>query len=583
MSKQLYNIINDSEGSDFIKTSIHGVLYKPTRYKYDDYDKNKEMQLLEFLKKNFNDYQALIDTAGIIIDKNPLQVIEYLYNIDKTRTYLYVDSLGIRTIYEPNKFNNKFNNKLYNNKLYNNLFIYYDNKNCVGIDFIQPYTMKGLVTVSNTNNLTEISQGIFRLRNINIGHTIDFYIDDKITEKDLYKLLELNDKSYKKNCRELMILQYIKYYDRMLSKYNIKNYIEPIYYETVPIVNEKPQKVYSPWDVSDSESELSDDLPPNTLTYNEFINSIIDKLNNSNGKKIFKNIIMPSNITLNTIATNLVVTQNIVTIKQETNYANTFTLDLHFNDDTFNNITDYINYIKDTDLFSFNKINSTELLTIGNFIIKISPFLLLYYKMNLELYFIITKKNNKLYIYVITFFEYLLLQVSNDNINSINIYDKYGYLIHKTFDIEIPNYIVLLLFKSKFTITETINSIVALYSITNNTNNIIEFCKNIINTDIRIIPYDNVTFNNIENELSVEFWSKLLNINISKSNYNAYTQFKNIIQQIDKPIINPIIKPIIKPINKSLNTSGKDKIDVSVYNKYLKYKNKYLNLQKTIL
>ena len=97
------------------------------------------------------------------------------------------EKLPLNPPYDVKNFDNISSGNIisYNNQKFNNksVFIYYDNKHCVGVDFKQPFRMKGLVTVSNKNTITEISQAMYRLRGLNIGHTLTFYFPENI--KDL--------------------------------------------------------------------------------------------------------------------------------------------------------------------------------------------------------------------------------------------------------------------------------------------------------------------------------------------------------------------------------------------------------------
>ena len=568
-SCQLYDIKKDIDGMEFIKVAIMGILYEPKIYTYDEY--NKEEQLLNFIKKNINTYNALIDTCGIIINKTPIEVIEFLYKIDKTRTYLYIDMNGIRMKYTPLK------SIPYNNELYNNLFIYYDNKNCVGIDFVQPYTMKGLITVNQSNNLTEISQGIFRLRNINIGHSVDFYISDMIDivskanmSRDkkqiilinLYNRLVENDNIHKNNCKELIILQYIKYYNRMNELHIIKSYEELIYYETLPFELETVEE-----ETSDEEyvNYYSNMITKELLTYTEFINKIIiDNINKKLKTYKYKNIKVSENILLKTTATNIAILTNIVTIENQTNYTNTFKLELYNLYGTYN-IEEYFIMLRDKHLFTYNTHDDKTLLTIGKILLCISSQQIMYYNLKLDLYFVIEKYNDNIYIYIITFFEYIILDMSIKNklfTKNINIYDKYGKNIYNNFIYEIPIYITILLFKTTQSISDIIESIYILYKITENTKDIIDLCKNIINDNININPCPNYYFNNLNQIelLDVEFWSTLLNITINKNNTIMIDNFHSIIQ---KSLFNILQQADSKYV---------------FYNKYLKYKMKYKNL-----
>ena len=48
------------------------------------------------------------------------------------------------------------------------IFIFYDNKHIIGIDIKQPSIMKGLAIINESSRKTDVGQGIYRLRNLNI-------------------------------------------------------------------------------------------------------------------------------------------------------------------------------------------------------------------------------------------------------------------------------------------------------------------------------------------------------------------------------------------------------------------------------
>jgi len=125
--------------------------------------------------------------------------------------------------------------------------------------------MHGLVTVLADNNLTEVSQGIFRLRNINISHTVDFLvspvhdtdsisIDENDSIKlpgmtlkhantvmelsrdsiDLIKNLEKNAEDFIENTKPIIALQCIKSCYRQSLNYLSDSFLEHIFYDLIP-------------------------------------------------------------------------------------------------------------------------------------------------------------------------------------------------------------------------------------------------------------------------------------------------------------------------------------------------------------
>jgi hypothetical protein len=113
------------------------------------------------------------------------------------------------------------------------VFIYYDQKHTVGIDYPQKVHMRGLVTVTNFNRLTDISQGMFRLRKLNKGHSVDFYINNlKINSSEqLYERLVQNEINYRENIRYKAYIQILKVNYRQEQKFIPESYTENVFDE----------------------------------------------------------------------------------------------------------------------------------------------------------------------------------------------------------------------------------------------------------------------------------------------------------------------------------------------------------------
>jgi hypothetical protein len=310
----LKEIVYDSITKGSIYSSLYGITRKDESFnKIITYSSNDKELIIEdnfityiLLEDTLKNYGAIIDTAGLIINTNPIDLVKKIYKkftdlkdenkISNVKNILYINSDGDRMIYN---INSKVVNQKYNNEKYNNCFIYYDNKNTVGIDFKQPPNLIGLLTVSKMNNLTQISQGIYRLRNINYGHFVDFYVDEEIikdvpdTEKsniDIYKLkminerLTKNDISYKNNAISYMKIQSLKYINRNINKINRETFTENVHYDLIK----------------------SDDK---FITIDEFEQAEIDKIINSLKEKINIQTFNTSKSTV--IKTNLSVQVNI--------------------------------------------------------------------------------------------------------------------------------------------------------------------------------------------------------------------------------------------------------------------------------
>jgi len=259
------DIIEDYSSKGSIMSSILGITkQKPINYYYDETLDNSiiEINLLSFFKEKINTkdskYRCLIDAGGLFIKTS---INEMVIQINECMPFLdyilYVTKDDTRMYYDLKQKIHKIYN---DNILGNNIFIYYDHKHCVGIDFKQPKSMHGLVTIGVTDTLTRISQGIFRLRKINKGHTIDFYLPNKLKTKEseenfIYNYLNKIEENYKNSTLKYMQLQCIKFILRNIINSD-RSYKDKLYYDLV-----KYNEEY--------------------VTNNEFITDIIEKYNNT--------------------------------------------------------------------------------------------------------------------------------------------------------------------------------------------------------------------------------------------------------------------------------------------------------------
>ena len=248
---QISNIKIDATVEASIEAAFYGITVSRTPELIIGEEDSPEEKLITYVKARINDttkkYGALIDTAGIILKTEPEELVRILYedikstNLDAAnkKVFLFVTKDDRRRFIKEGKLFE------YNNETFNDLFIYYDHKHCVGTDFKQPFKIHGLVTIKNKNNLTEIAQGIFRLRFVNIGHSIDFYLKEAIPKvsvlsglkknKALYKYLEENDKKFLESSNKESKLQCSKYVYRKAKNLDSESYLEKIFFDLMPI------------------------------------------------------------------------------------------------------------------------------------------------------------------------------------------------------------------------------------------------------------------------------------------------------------------------------------------------------------
>ena len=143
-------------------------------------------------------YNCLIDTAGLLFIYNSNQIINYL--IDRLTTkferYIYIDNEDNKKIKNGStKEETDYNGEILTMKD----FVLYDNKHIIGQDIKQSYEMMGLCTVDEKTKLTLLAQGIYRLRKMNYGHSINFIIAHDFNVSTKYDILK---KTY--TCEEAM-------------------------------------------------------------------------------------------------------------------------------------------------------------------------------------------------------------------------------------------------------------------------------------------------------------------------------------------------------------------------------------------
>ena len=178
----------------------------------------KKTNQIDYLKElfDFDDikkYKALIDLYGLFKNiKN--QVIAVELNQLFNSTVIYLDEKDKEYIINKDGNTEEYQENLF----YDNPFLFFDQGHTIGVDIKQDKypIIKGLLIVDNKINYTQIAQAIFRLRKINLGHTIDIcYIKNKPDDckdiDELYSLFLQNDKVKKDMTNDLLIYQTLKY------------------------------------------------------------------------------------------------------------------------------------------------------------------------------------------------------------------------------------------------------------------------------------------------------------------------------------------------------------------------------------
>jgi len=291
---QIEKLYDDKEVGVAIKASFFGkTTHAPTLFSYEFTNaKSVEETFLSMLLGRLADpatrYHALIDTAGLILFATPLQVIQAVRTVLPDTMLLYIEN-GVRKVYQD-----KGNASLVyqDTQTPTDIFIYYDNKNCVGADFKQPHGMRGLVTISEKNNLTEISQGIYRLRNINIGHYVDFYLPATYTSSQaehlatptecraLYQRLLQKDIQFKEEVLSTAKVQVAKYVHRIVSEQSIDSYGESIFFDTIQLDKTSQTFIDSLLDTYTIAMQKKTQYSPFSFTHIDLISSNLSQKQN---------------------------------------------------------------------------------------------------------------------------------------------------------------------------------------------------------------------------------------------------------------------------------------------------------------
>ena len=205
-------------------------------------DSDQNIILSDILNIIKDKYDCFIDLHGLLRNKTSYDVAKKIAESFKHKIYvIFIDENDMIKVIENNTKIIKYERQVYPQ---GQLFIYYDNKHTVGIDIKQPYELNGLLSVELKADLTQISQAIFRLRNINRGHTVNFLVNVAEQEKlknryDLLRNAIENKDLYLKQSRPIKLEQNILMHKKISNNMNFT--IEPfVYYKHFNNNDEKP-------------------------------------------------------------------------------------------------------------------------------------------------------------------------------------------------------------------------------------------------------------------------------------------------------------------------------------------------------
>lgn len=188
----------DEESNTAMIVALLGLINK-----YNIYKTNEIVKL--FLEGG---YDVLIDNGAYLKDIDVKEIAEIIFRQYPECTIYYIT--------RDDKVKTLGNGK--------KIKIYYDHKHTIGIDIKQPATLRGLVTINYFNRLTDTYQAIYRLRNLNYGHIIDYVSELDID--NLFNFLQENEIKHRRLISRLFKLQNIK----MIQRYdNESKFMEKLF------------------------------------------------------------------------------------------------------------------------------------------------------------------------------------------------------------------------------------------------------------------------------------------------------------------------------------------------------------------
>lgn len=249
-------------------------------------------------------YDSLIDVESFLLNNRSLdvaikiveyKVYDYVVFIDDDNVIYYVDMEKNVMKYFPELPND-------------NIFVYFDQKHITGIDIKQKTNKKALITCREFTRYRDMAQGIYRMRQLEHGQTVDFLVLSKEssilkTRKDILSVITKNEIIYIQqqevlgkiqNCRTLMRQVPDDYIIDLNVKYN--NDIKYVYNN---ITKEYYNKMflYSNGDNNHNSTLIKNRLTVNTLKKNEFIKN--NNSYNTSNEGITYNLFETKNININ--------------------------------------------------------------------------------------------------------------------------------------------------------------------------------------------------------------------------------------------------------------------------------------------
>jgi hypothetical protein len=182
---------------------------------------NRVDEQISFIMRNgFN--RGIVDLAGLFLDYKNRNIAEYLSKIIPTKRIIYLNDnhQGM----EYSQIDKKYT------PFHRDNFYYYDQCHTIGTDMSQPNDGYIAVIMNHNTRWTHFAQGIFRFRKLNHGtymkiiyiHGDNERFETPLTNKDIYRIIETNERTFQDNQDLGIKFQLLKAMTRKISK----NYLE---------------------------------------------------------------------------------------------------------------------------------------------------------------------------------------------------------------------------------------------------------------------------------------------------------------------------------------------------------------------
>ena len=179
-------------------------------------------------------YNAIIDVCGLFKNYKNIDFVNSIDHYFKSKginkNIIFINENGDKKVLMNNQLMiyNKYTN-------YDTPFIYYSQADTIGIDIKQEKypIMNGLCIIDETLQYSQVAQGMFRLRKLNMGHIITFlYLGDEICPENFLDLIIENENKIKDEKYKYLIFQTIKSEIRKITgvySEDIKYYMNGVY------------------------------------------------------------------------------------------------------------------------------------------------------------------------------------------------------------------------------------------------------------------------------------------------------------------------------------------------------------------